>query len=100
MESHSGIGLSRWIWVSVWQMVERLLLLIQRMSAFFPFPSVERLDRELLQVYPFKTADVDINLVRMRAGNVIRVNPTHRAKIMLGRLGIELVEHDLWVRSQ
>jgi hypothetical protein len=35
------------------------------MSAFFPFPSVERLDRETLQVYPFETADVDINLVRM-----------------------------------
>ena len=70
------------------------------MTASFPFPSVERLDRELLQVHPFETADVDIDLVGMRARNVIRVNPTHRTKIVLGSLGIELVERDLWLRSQ
>jgi hypothetical protein len=62
------------------------------MTALFPFSAIEGLKRKTLEVHSFKTADVDIDLVRMRTRNVVRMNATNRAKIVFGGLGVELVE--------
>jgi hypothetical protein len=62
------------------------------MAALFPLSAVEGLRRKTLEVYSFKTANVDIDLVRMRTRNVVGMNPTNGAKVVSGGLGIELVE--------
>jgi hypothetical protein len=70
------------------------------MAALFPLSAIEGLRGETLEVYSLKTADVDVDLVRMRTRNVVGMDPTDRAKVVLGGLGIELVEGYCVCRSQ
>jgi len=62
------------------------------MAALLPLPAVEGLECKTLKIYAFQAANVDVDLVRVRTRNVIGVNTADRTKIVLGRLGVELVE--------
>src|SRR5262249_44621521 len=62
------------------------------MAALLPLSTVEELRCKTLEVHAFKAAHVDVNLVRVRARDVVRMNPAGWAKVVLGRLSVELVE--------
>src|SRR5262245_29883292 len=69
-------------------------LFVQRVAILLPLPAVEGLDREALQVHPFKAADIDVNLIRVRTRNVVGVNAADRTKVVFGGFGVELIKRD------
>jgi hypothetical protein len=70
------------------------------MAVLLPLPTVEGLKRQTLEVHSFQAANVDIDLVRVRARNVIGVDTADRTKVVLGRPGIELIEGHCIGRSE
>ncbi len=65
--------------------------LAQLANVLLPLPAVKKPNPQATQVYPFQATHIDVNFIRVRAGNVKRVDATGAAKVVFGRHGVELI---------
>src|SRR5579864_7718857 len=57
----------------------------------FPIASVEMVQLESGEIDTIETANVDVDLIRIGARNVERMDAASRAEGVLGRAGVELI---------
>jgi hypothetical protein len=67
---------------------------------FFPVAAVEEVNLKFRNIHAVEASDIYIDLIRIRTRYIERRYPANRAEVMLGGLGVEVIDGEIRLRRQ